>query len=102
MAITKLKAPFLADPAVKWHLLVEESELRRPWPARPVMLAQDEDLVQHAQDRKAGNESDECDEDPMLCEPEDDLDVGPVPAVSKVMREKAPRVVVVLLGEQDA
>lgn len=38
----------------------------------------------------------------MLCEPEDDLDICPVPAVSDVVGEKAPRVVVVLVGEKDA
>ena len=38
----------------------------------------------------------------MLSEPEDDLDVGPVPAVSKVVGEEAPGVVVVFLGKQDA
>lgn len=38
----------------------------------------------------------------MSCEPEDDLDVGVVPAVSKVMCEEAPWVVIVLVWEQNA
>lgn len=38
----------------------------------------------------------------MTCEPENDLDIGPVPAVSEVMGEETPRVVVVLIWEEDA
>jgi hypothetical protein len=38
----------------------------------------------------------------MFGEPEDNFDVGPVPAVSDMVREEAPRMIVVLLGEQDA
>lgn len=38
----------------------------------------------------------------MLGEPENDLDVCPVPAVAKVVGEEGPRVVVVFLGEENA
>lgn len=38
----------------------------------------------------------------MLGEPEDNLDIGPVPAVSQVVGEETPRVVVVFVGKQDA
>lgn len=38
----------------------------------------------------------------MLGEPEDNLDIGPVPAVSQVVSEETPRVVVVFVGKQDA
>ena len=37
----------------------------------------------------------------MVAQPEDDLDVGPVPAVAQVVGEEAPCVVVVLIGEED-
>lgn len=38
----------------------------------------------------------------MFCKPEDNLDVCPVPAVSDVVGEEAPRVVVVLVWKEDA
>jgi hypothetical protein len=38
----------------------------------------------------------------VLGEPEDDLDVGPVPTVSEMVCEEAPGVVVVFLGKEDA
>lgn len=38
----------------------------------------------------------------MVPHPEDELDVVVVPAVAQMMREKAPRVVVVLVGKEDA
>lgn len=37
----------------------------------------------------------------MVRQPEDDFDVGPVPAVAQVVREEAPRMVVVLLRKKD-
>ena len=38
----------------------------------------------------------------MLGEPEDDLDVGLVPAISHMVGKEAPGMVVVLFGEEDA
>lgn len=38
----------------------------------------------------------------MLAQPENDLDVSPVPAVAKVVGEEAPCVVVVLIREENA
>ena len=38
----------------------------------------------------------------MAAQPEDDLYVGPVPAVAKVVGEEAPWMVVVLIGEKNA
>lgn len=38
----------------------------------------------------------------MACQPEDDFDISPVPAVSKVMCKEAPWVVVVFVREEDA
>ena len=38
----------------------------------------------------------------MSCHPEDNLDIGLVPAVSEMVGEEAPRVVVVLVGKENA
>ena len=37
----------------------------------------------------------------MSCHPEDDLNIRLVPAVTKVVREETPRMVVILVGKQD-
>ena len=99
MAVVKLKA-LLANATVKGHALVQEADLGRARAARAIV--HDEELVQQAQDGEAGNEAENRDEQPVTGEPEDDLDIGPVPAVAEVVGEEAPRVVVVLFGEQDA
>jgi hypothetical protein len=38
----------------------------------------------------------------IQCHPENDLDIGPVPAIADMVGEEAPRVVVVLIGEENA
>ena len=38
----------------------------------------------------------------MSRQPENDLDIRPVPAVADVVREEAPRVIVILVREEDA
>ena len=52
--------------------------------------------------REAHSEASKGEEDPVLRHPEDEPDVVAVPAIAKVVREEAPRVVVVLVGEEDA
>lgn len=100
VAIVEFEAPFLADATVERHPLVEVAHLWRAWSGRS--LVENEELVQHAKDCESDNESENGDEKPVLGEPENDLDIGPVPAVSEVVGEEAPGVVVVFFGEQDA
>ena len=100
MAIVQLEASLLADAAVEWHPLVEEAHLRAAGASGS--LVEHKELVQHTQDCEANHESKNRDQQPVLGEPENDLDVCPVPAVAKVMGEEGPRVVVVFLGKQDA
>jgi len=100
VAVVELEAPFLADATVEGHPLVEVAHLWRSRSGRA--LVENEELVQHAEDCKSNNESEDGNKEPVLGEPEDDLDIGPVPAVSKVMGEETPGVVVVFLWEEDA
>jgi len=100
MAIVQLEASLLADAAVEWHPLVEEAHLRAAGASGS--LVEHKELVQHTQDCEANHESKNRDQQPVLGEPENDLDVCPVPAVAKVMGEEGPRVVVVFLGEENA
>jgi hypothetical protein len=67
-----------------------------------VSLVKEEELVYQTEDCEADCEADEGHEHPVVAQPEDDLDVGPVPAVAQVMREEAPGVVVVFVREQNA
>jgi hypothetical protein len=80
---------------------VEVSQLRRQ-ARRARLLVEEEHLIQHSQQREAEHEAHNGDKHPVSCEPEDDLDVGPVPAVAEVVREEAPGVVVVFLRKEDA
>lgn len=66
-----------------------------------VPLIEEEELVYQAEYREADREADEGHKHPVVAQPEDDLDVGPVPAVAQVMREEAPGVVVVFVRKQD-
>ena len=100
MAVVELKASFLADATVKWHPLVKEAHLRASRTSGS--LVENEELVQHTQYRKSDDEAKESDEQPVLGEPEDDFDIGSVPAVSEVVGEEGPWVVVVFFGEEDA
>lgn len=38
----------------------------------------------------------------MFRQPEDDFDIGPMPAVAEMVCEKAPRMIIVLVWEEDA
>jgi len=100
VAVVELEAPFLADATVERHPLVEVAHLWRSRSGRA--LVENEELVQHAENCKSNNESEDSDKEPVLGEPEDDLDIGPVPAVSEVVGEETPGVVVVFLWEEDA
>jgi hypothetical protein len=68
-----------------------------------VLLARPyEDGVDAAEERQAGRGCHNGDHEPVLRHPEDELDVIVVPAVSEMVGEEAPRVIVVLVGEEDA
>jgi hypothetical protein len=99
VSVVELEA-LLADATVKRHSWVQETNLGGARAGRS--LVHDDEPVHHAKDGETGNESKDCDKQPVLGEPEDNLDVGPVPAVSKVVGEETPRVVVVLIGEKNA
>lgn len=66
------------------------------------MLVEEKDLVQQAKEGEANRKAKKRDKQPVFCHPKDDFDVGPVPAIAQVVREEAPGVVVVLVGEEDA
>lgn len=90
----------LADAAVERQTCIGRSQPRRPRLLEPSV--QEKDLVEEAEQCETECETDEGDEDPVVAKPEDDLDVGPVPAVTQVVSEETPRVVVVLVREEDA
>mgnify|MGYP003624084313 CR=1 FL=1 len=96
---------FGANPAVERKPSVcesvEVSQLgRQPWGAW--LPVENEYLIEQSEQRESKCEPDKGDEDPVPCQPEDDLDVSPVPAVPKMMCEEAPWVVVVLVREENA
>ena len=99
VSVVELEA-LLTDTTVKRHPWVQETNLRGARAGRSLVC--DDKPVDHAEDGETGDKSKDCDKQPVLGKPEDDLDVGPVPAVSKVVGEEAPRVVVVLFGEKNA
>ncbi|KAH9872774.1 hypothetical protein J1614_005168 [Plenodomus biglobosus] len=103
MPIVQLKA-LLAYAAVEGHARAQKSKSWRRWRrwSRIRSLGKKEDLVQQAEYGEANDEANEGDEDPVLGHPEDDLDVGSVPAVAQVVGEETPGMVVVLVGEEDA
>lgn len=91
---------FLADTAVKWHPGVSKAKFWRC--GLSLNFIQENHLVYQPQQSKSSGESKKSHQQPVSPQPEDDLDVGPVPAVSEVVCEEAPRVVFVLIGEHNA
>lgn len=67
-----------------------------------VLPGPDEYGVYAAKERESDGKSDDGNEHPVIPHPEDELDIVVVPAVSKVVGEEAPGMVVVLIREEDA
>jgi hypothetical protein len=95
--VCELQVLFAAYPAVEGHSRVHHAGL-----GAIGLAMQDEGRVDAPEERKADGEANESDENPVGAQPEDKLDVVAVPAVAQVVGEEAPRVVVVLVGEEDA
>lgn len=87
----------LADAPIKRHAGVGGTHLG----ASRLLPGLDENGVDAAEERETNGKAQGGDENPMLCHPEDELDIVVVPAVSEVVGEEAPGVVVVLVGEED-
>lgn len=87
----------LTYPSVEGYPRVFESVLGSiglPW--------LDKDSIYAAEEREAERKADNGEEKPMLCHPEDELDIIVVPAVAEMVREEAPWVIVVFIGEENA
>lgn len=87
----------LAYPAVEGHPRVHGPGLGGIGLSRPYAGG-----VHAEEQRESYCEAGEGDEHPMLPHPEDQLDIIAVPAVAQMVGEETPRVVVVLVREEDA
>jgi hypothetical protein len=97
VSIGKFQVFFAAYPTVEWH-----SRVCKPGLGVIRLTVQDEGCVNAPEQRKAHGEADDSDEDPVVSQPEDELDVIAMPAVAQVVGEEAPRVVVVLIRKENA
>jgi hypothetical protein len=99
VSIIELKA-LLTYATVKRHSWVQEADLGRA--GATGSLVQDNKFVYQGKEGDTSNESNNGYKQPVFGKPENNLDIGPVPAVSQVVGEETPRVVVVFVGKHDA
>jgi hypothetical protein len=67
-----------------------------------VLLSVQEGRIDAPEKSEPESKAEQCDEDPVVAQPENELDVVAVPAVAQVVGEEAPGMVVVLVWEENA